>query len=315
MLAYSLRRIPSGLIILAVSSVVIFFLLRATGGDPAAVKAGSDASPETIAAIRAELGLDKPIVVQFFDWLSSLFNGNLGNSLVTNAPIGELIGNGLQATLLLTLAATILAVVIGGTLGVLMATTRNRPVQAVVNGVTGLLLSVPTYVSGVLLIFVFAVTLGVLPVGGHVDFFEDPEIALQYLLLPALCLAMPAAAVVARFLASSMRQVMDEDFIRTGLAKGLSGRRLLTHHIVPNSLPPVFTILGIEIGQMLGGAIVVEAIFAWPGIGGVLAQAVLTRDYFLVQDILLIAVAVFVIMQILTDLAHAAVDSRVRLGV
>ncbi|POH60140.1 ABC transporter permease [Arthrobacter glacialis] len=315
MLAYSLRRIPSGLTILAVSSVVIFFLLRATGGDPAAVKAGPDSPPETIAAIRAELGLDRPIIVQFFDWLASLFNGNLGNSLVTNAPIGELIGNGLQATLLLTLAATILAVVMGGTLGVLMATVRNRPVQIVVNAVTGVLLAVPTYVSGVLLIFVFAVILGVLPVGGHVDFFDDPEIAVQYLLLPALCLAMPAAAVVARFLASSMRQVMDEDFIRTGQAKGLSQRRLLTHHIVPNSLPPVFTILGIEIGQMLGGAIVVEAIFAWPGIGGVLAQAVLTRDYFLVQDILLIAVAVFVIMQILTDLAHAAVDSRVRLGV
>lgn len=315
MLAYSLRRIPSGLAILAVSSVVIFFLLRATGGDPAAVKAGSDASPETIASIRAELGLDRPVIVQFFDWLVSLFNGNLGNSLVTNAPIGELIGNGLQATLLLTMAATILAIIIGGVLGVLMATVRNRPVQALVNGITGLLLSVPTYVSGVLLIFVFAVILRLLPVGGHVDFFEDPEIATQYLIMPALCLAMPAAAVVARFLSASMRQVMDEDFIRTGLAKGLTQRRLLTHHIVPNSLPPVFTILGIEIGQMLGGAIVVEAIFAWPGIGGVLAQAVLTRDYFLVQDILLIAVAVFVIMQILTDLAHAAVDSRVRLGV
>lgn len=315
MLAYSLRRIPSGLIILAVSSVVIFFLLRATGGDPAAVKAGPDASPETIAAIRAELGLDRPIIIQFFDWLASLFNGNLGNSLVTNASIADLIGNGLQATLLLTLAAVILAVVIGGTLGVVMATVRNRPIQVAVNAVTGLLLSVPTYVSGVLLIFVFAVILRVLPVGGHVAFLEDPEIAVQYLLLPALCLAMPAAAVVARFLASSMRQVMDEDFIRTGMAKGLSQRRLLSHHVVPNSLPPVFTILGIEIGQMLGGAIVVEAIFAWPGIGGVLAQAVLTRDYFLVQDILLIAVAVFVIMQILTDLAHAAVDSRVRLGV
>lgn len=314
MLTYSLRRIPSGLAILAVSSVVIFFLIRATGGDPAAVKAGSDAAPETIAAIRAELGLDRPIVIQFFDWLSSLFNGNLGNSLVTNAPIGDLIGNGLQATLLLTLAATILAIAIGGALGVVMAMVRNRPVQALVNGITGLLLSVPTYVSGVLLIFVFAVILRILPVGGHVPFFEDPEIAVQYLLMPALCLAMPAAAVLARFLAASMRQTMDEDFIRTGIAKGLTPRRLLSHHIVPNSLPPVFTILGIEIGQMLGGAIVVEAIFAWPGIGGVLAQGVLTRDYFLVQDILLIAVAVFVFMQILTDLAHAAVDSRVRLG-
>lgn len=315
MLAYSLRRIPSGLAILAVSSVVIFFLLRATGGDPAAVKAGPDASPETITAIRVELGLDRPIMIQFLDWVASLFTGDLGNSLVTNAPIAELIGNSLQSTLLLTLAATILAVVLGGALGVVMATVRNGPVQAAVNAVTGLLLSVPTYVSGVLLIFVFAVILGVLPVGGHVPFFEDPEIAVQYLFMPALCLAMPAAAVLARFLSSSMRQVMDEDFIRTGQAKGLTRRRLLTHHIVPNSLPPVFTILGIEIGQMLGGAIVVEAIFAWPGVGGVLAQAVLTRDYFLVQDILLIAVAVFVLMQILTDLAHAAVDSRVRLGV
>lgn len=314
MLNYSLRRIPSGLLILAVSAVVIFFLLRATGGDPAAIKAGADASPDTIAAIRDQLGLDQPLPMQFLSWLGGLVSGNLGNSLVTNAPLASLIGNGLGATLLLTAAATVIAVLLGGLLGILMATAHNRAAQAALNGITGLLLSIPTYVSGVLLILVFSEVLGALPVGGYKPFFEDPEISIQYLAMPALCLAMPAAAVVARFLATSMRQVMDEDYIRTGRAKGLGGGRLLMRHIVPNSLPPVFTILGIQIGQMLGGAIVVEAIFAWPGVGSVLAGAVLTRDYYLIQDILLIAVGVFVIMQILTDLAHAAVDSRVRLG-
>lgn len=312
MLRYALRRIPSGLLVLALASVVIFLLLRVTGGDPAAVKAGPDASPATIAAIRASLGLDQPLTTQFLHWLTGLFTGNLGNSLVTNAPIASLIGNGLQATLLLTSAASLLAMAMGLVLGIAIAVSAG-PVRSALDGLASLMLAVPTYVSGVLLILILSVTLNVLPVGGYRPMFEDPEIAVQYLAMPALCLALPAAGVLARFLSTSMRQVMDEDFVRTGMAKGLGTARLLLRHVLPNALPPVFTVLGIQVGQMLGGAIVVEAIFAWPGVGGVLANATLARDYYLIQDLLLIAVAVFIVIQVLTDLAHAALDSRVRL--
>jgi peptide/nickel transport system permease protein len=312
MLRYALRRIPSGLFILGLASVVIFLLLRTTGGDPAAVKAGSDASPAVVAAIRLQLGLDDPLIVQYFHWLTSLLTGNLGNSLVTDAPIASLITNGLQATFLLTLSASFLAVVIGLALGIAIA-IQSGVTRTIVDGIASLMLAVPTYVSGVLMILVLSVTLNWLPVGGYRAFFQDPEIAVQYLAMPALCLALPAAGVLARFLATSMRQIMDEDFVTTGMAKGLSPTRLLLRHILPNALPPVFTVLGIQVGQMLGGAIVVEAIFAWPGIGSVLANATLSRDYYLIQDLMLISVAVFIVIQVMTDLAHAALDSRIRL--
>jgi len=312
MFRYALRRIPSGLFILTLASVVIFLLLRTTGGDPASVKAGSDASPAVVAAIRLQLGLDEPLIVQYFNWLTNLLTGDLGNSLVTDAPIASLIGNGLQATFLLTLSASLLAVVIGLVLGIGIA-TQSGIVRTVIDSIASLMLAIPTYVSGVLMILVLSVTLNWLPVGGYRVFFHDPEIAVQYLAMPALCLALPAAGVLARFLATSMRQVMDEDFIITGMAKGLGPVRLLLKHILPNALPPVFTVLGIQVGQMLGGAIVVEAIFAWPGIGSVLANATLARDYYLIQDLMLIAVAVFIVIQVVTDLAHAAIDPRVRL--
>ena len=312
MLRFARRRIPSGLFILAIASVVIFVLLRAAGGDPAAVKAGPDAAPATVAAIRTALGLDQSLPVQYVRWLGGLLTGNLGNSLVTDAPIASLIGNGLQATFLLTLAASLLSVAMGLVLGIAIAVSSGA-VRAVLDGLASLMLAVPTYVSGVLLILILSVTLNVLPVGGYRPLFQDPEIAVQYLAMPALCLALPAAGVLARFLATAMRQVMDEDFVRTGMAKGLGPGRLLLRHVLPNALPPVFTVLGIQVGQMLGGAIVVEAIFAWPGIGSVLANATLARDYYLIQDLLLIAVAVFIVLQVVTDLAHAALDSRVRL--
>lgn len=312
MFQYALRRIPSGLLILALASVVIFLLLRATGGDPAAVKAGSDANPAILAAIRLDLGLDKPLWLQYTTWLHGVFTGNLGNSLVSGAPIASLIGNGLQATFLLTCAAALSAVVIGFVLGIAIAATSGTA-RAALDGVASLILAIPTYVSGVLLILIFSVTLNLLPVGGYRPLFQDPNISMQYLLMPALCLALPVAGVLARFLSTSMRQVMGENFVLTGMAKGLSPRALLLRHVLPNALPPVFTVLGIQIGQMLGGAIVVEAIFAWPGIGSVLANATLARDYFLIQDLLLVAVAVFIFIQVVTDLAQAALDSRIRL--
>lgn len=312
MFQYALRRIPSGLLILALASVVIFLLLRATGGDPAAVKAGSDANPDILAAIRLDLGLDKPLWLQYMTWLRGVFTGNLGNSLVSGAPIASLIGNGLQATFLLTSAAALSAVVIGFVLGIAIAATSGTA-RSALDGAASLILAIPTYVSGVLLILIFSVTLNLLPVGGYRPLFQDPNISMQYLLMPALCLALPVAGVLARFLSTSMRQVMSENFVLTGMAKGLSPSALLLRHVLPNALPPVFTVLGIQIGQMLGGAIVVEAIFAWPGIGSVLAKATLTRDYFLIQDLLLIAVAVFIFIQVVTDLAQAALDSRIRL--
>lgn len=177
-----------------------------------------------------------------------------------------------------------------------------------------LALAVPPYVTGVLLVLVLAVTFRVLPASGHESLLADPVIGVQYLLLPALCLALPTGAVLARFLAASLRRSRQEDFVRTGRAKGVTEGRLLARHVLPGALPPVVTVLGIQVGQLLGGAIVVEAVYAWPGVGQLLLQAVLSRDYLLVQDLLLFAVAVFVVLQTLTDLVQAGLDPRARIG-
>ena len=267
MLQYLSRRLPSAAVVLVAASILIFFVLRLAPGDPATTLAGPDASAEVIATIRTNLGLDQPLIAQYFTWLGGVLTGNLGESYVLQTPIATLIGNSLGSTVELTIAAVLLALILGGVTGLILGTSRRRPVLIVVNTLNSLAFAVPTYVTGVLLVLLFAVTLRLLPAGGQGPGLSDPEIGLQYLIMPALALSLPTAATIARFLSAAMRQTLDEDFVQTSVAKGLSRRRTTFRHVVPNSLPPVLTILGIQIGQLLSGAIIVETIFAWPGIG------------------------------------------------
>jgi peptide/nickel transport system permease protein len=313
MLRYALRRLPSAVLVLAVASVLVFAVPRLAKGDAADVLAGPDATPATVAAVRHDLGLDQSVFVQYVGWIRGLLTGDLGTSYVRQQPATEAIGAALGQTAALTLGAVAVAILLGGIAGVIIGVSRNRVLTKVVGAFVSLDFALPPYVSGVLFVLLFAVTVRLLPAGGYMPLAQDPEIAVQYMLMPAICLGLPAAAVLARFLAASVRQVQDEEFIQTGVAKGLRTRRLVWAHMIPNALPPVLTVLGIQIGQLLGGAIVVEAIFGWHGIGDLLVNSVLNRDYVLVQDLLLLAVAVFVVVQTLTDLAHAAVDPRVRL--
>jgi len=313
MLRYTLRRIPSSLIVLLLASLAIFFLLRLAPGDPAATLAGPDASAETVEAIRVQLGLDRPLIEQYLLWLGGILTGNPGESYLLHAPIGQLIGNSLLNTVELALGALVLAVAGGGVVGYLMGASRRPWVRSTLGALTSLGVAVPTYVSGVLLILIFAVSLRLLPSGGIGPGMADPSIGVQYLLLPAVVLSLPTGATLARFFASAMRRTLDEDFVQTGIAKGLRARRLMMGHVVPNSMPPVLTVLGIQIGQLLGGAIIVETIFAWPGIGQLLLQSVIGRDYLLTQTLLVLAVMVFVVVQIMTDVLDAAIDPRIRL--
>lgn len=313
MLRYALRRVPSALLVLVVASVIVFAVPRLASGDAADVLAGPDSTAATREAVRHDLGLDKSPFLQYVMWARGLLTGNLGTSYIRKEPAAHAIGSALGQTITLTVAALLLAVVLGGLAGVVLGTGRHRSVTRPVGALVSLAFALPPYVSGVLLVLLFAVTIRLLPATGYMPLSQDPGIAVQYLLMPALCLALPGAAVIARFLAASVRQVMDEDYIRTGVAKGLTARRLVRAHVVPNALPPVLTVLGIQVGQLLGGAIVVEAIFGWHGIGDLLVSSVLNRDYVLVQDLLLFTVAVFVVVQTLTDLAHAAIDPRIRL--
>ncbi|MCB8901407.1 MULTISPECIES: ABC transporter permease [unclassified Streptomyces] len=312
MRGYLLRRLPSALLVLLVASFVAFAVLRLVPGDPAAVLAGPDASPETEAAIRARLGLDAPLHTQYLRWIGDLLTGDLGPSYAIGGQTADLIGEGLGATVELTLGALLFVVVLGGAFGILGATSRNRWAGGAVRILTTTALAVPPFVTGVLLVLLFAVVLGVLPPGGRVPLLTAPDLGVQYLLLPALCLALPSAAVLGRYLKDGIERALAEDYVRTATAAGIAPRRLLWRHALPNALPPVVTLLGMQTGHLLGGAVLVEAIFAWPGLGQLAEQALVRRDYPVVQDLLLLLVTVFVLVQLLTDLVHAWLDPRIR---
>ncbi|WP_426362357.1 ABC transporter permease [Streptomyces sp. E-08] len=312
MRGYLLRRLPSALLVLLAASFLAFAVLRLVPGDPAAVLAGPDASPETEAAIRAGLGLDAPLPLQYARWLGDLLTGDLGPSYAIGGQTADLIADGLGATTELTLGALLFVVVLGGAFGILGATARNRWVLGTVRVLTTGALAVPPFVTGVLLVLLFSVLLGVLPPGGRVPLLTAPDLGVQYLLLPSLCLALPSAAVLGRYLKDGIERALAEDYVRTATAAGIAPRRLLLKHALPNALPPVVTLLGMQTGHLLGGAVLVEAIFAWPGLGQLAEQALIRRDYPVVQDLLLLLVTAFVLVQLLTDLVHARLDPRIR---
>ncbi|MGW4891828.1 ABC transporter permease [Kitasatospora sp. NPDC004240] len=309
---YLLKRLPSGLLVLVLASFAVFLILRLIPGDPATSLAGPDAGPETVAAVRARLGLDRPLAGQYLSWLGDLLSGDLGPSYAIGGQVADLIADGAAATVELTLAALLLVVLIAVPLGVIGATTQRRPASAAVRAITTAVLAVPPFVTGVLLVLLFAVTLRLLPAGGHESLLTAPDLALQYLALPALCLALPSAAILARYLKDGLERALAEDYVRTATALGVSRRRIVWRHALPNALPPAVTVLGLQIGQLLGGAVLVEAIFAWPGLGQLVETGVVRRDYPLVQDLLLLLVAVHVIVQLLTDLVYAWLDPRIR---
>ncbi|MFF3075004.1 ABC transporter permease [Kitasatospora sp. NPDC057936] len=312
MRTFLLKRLPSGLLVLVLASFLVFLILRLIPGDPATTLAGPDASPAAVAAIRARLGLDQPLFGQYLSWLGHLISGDLGPSYAIGGQVADLIGDGIAATVQLTAGALLLVVLIAVPLAVLGATTGRRPVAAAVRAVTTAVLAVPPFVTGVLLVLVFAVSLRILPAGGHESLLDAPDLAVQYLLMPAVCLALPSAAILARYLKDGIERALAEDYVRTATALGVSRRRILWQHVLPNALPPAVTVLGLQIGQLIAGAVLVERIFAWPGLGQLIEQGVARRDYPVVQDLLLLVVAVYVTVQLLTDLVHACLDPRVR---
>lgn len=312
MRGYLLKRIPSALLVLLLASFLIFAILRLVPGDAASVLAGPDAGPESVAAIRHHLGLDQPLLVQYATWIGALLRGDLGPSYAVGGNVADLISEGLGATAELAFGALLFSVALGLLLGVAGAASRRRPVRAAVRVLTTGALAVPPFVTGVLLVLLFAVAWRVLPSGGRVGLAEAPDLEWQYLLLPALCLSLPTAAVLGRYLRDSLERALLEDHTRTALAAGVRPRRLLWRHAMPNALPPVVTLLGMQTGQLLGGAVLVEAIFAWPGLGQLAEQGLNSRDYPVVQDLLLLVVTVFVLIQLLTDVVHAWLDPRIR---
>lgn len=316
MVRYLLCRLPSAVGVLAAASVLIFAVLRLVPGDPASTLAGPEASPETVAAIRHDLGLDQPVLTQYVTWLGHVLTFDLGRSYLIGGQISDLVTAGLANTLWLTGAALVLAVAGSLVTAPLWVGAPSRLLDATLTGINTVALALPTFVTGVILVLVFGLLLPILPTGGVPPrgFLADPDIAVQYLILPAVCLALPASAGLTRFLAESLRTELASPYVTTARAAGVGPRRLLVAHALPAALPTYLTVLGLQAGSLLGGAVLVEAVFSWPGLGQLAAQAIDRRDYPVVQILLLLSVAVFVVIQLGTDLVHAYLDPRVRIG-
>jgi peptide/nickel transport system permease protein len=313
---YLIRRLPSALAVLILASVLIFLLIRLVPGDPATTLAGPGASPQALAELRSELGLDHSVVSQYFSWVGSVVTLDFGRSYVIGGEIGTLIAEGLGNTLVLAGAALLIALVLSLLAGLSAVIFDNRWLNAIIAAFNTAGLALPTFVTGPILILVLAVLLPVFPAGGTPSegLFQEPVATLEFLILPAFCLGLPVAAALSRFLTESLRTQMRQPYVMTAEALGISRRRIVLTQVLRNALPAAVTALGIQVGYLLGGAVLVETIFAWPGLGQLIEKAISGRDYPLVQILLLLSVVVFVVIQLATDLIHAYLDPRVRLG-
>ena len=312
--SYLVRRLLQLVPVVIVTSFVVFLLLRLVPGDPAVLLSGQDAKPEQIEAVRKDLGLTRPIPVQYALWAGDVLQGDFGRSYVKRRPVAELIRGALPATLELTATAVLLAALIGVPFGVVAGLWPNSPWDLALAAYSSLALGIPNFLLAIIYLLVFSLTLGWLPAGGRVPLLEDPGGAWKYLVLPTLALGLPTAAVYSRFVRSAMVEVSGMDYMRTARAKGLAERTIVRRHALRNALLPLVTVLGLQFGRLLGGAVVIESIFAWPGMGRLALDAIRGRDYVVFQGVILLLVMAAVLINLLTDLLYAYLDPRVRLA-
>lgn len=314
MIRYLSTRLWQSLVTLVLASLVIFIGIRQLPGDPAIAMAGEEATPEQLEAVRAQLGLDQPLPAQYFTFMSRLLQGDLGRSTRTDTPVTELIATTLPVTLWLAAYAIVLAVVAGILLGVISERFRGRWPEWVSNAVALVGLSVPSFWLGLLAILYLAVNLGWFPASGYVDVGRDPVRGLYYLTLPAVILGTALAAVILRQTRASMIETMSTDYVRTANAKGLSGSRVLFRYGLRNSLIVVVTIVGLQLGGLISGAVVTERIFALPGFGKLTLDAVFTRDYPVIQAVVLIITMSYIVINLAVDVLYSVINPKIRVG-
>ncbi len=312
MIALLSRRLAGLAITLLVVSLVIFAVMDLLPGDPASIMLGTSASPETLAALRHELGLDQPLLIRYGQWLAGVFSGNLGQSYTYGVPVAGLIVERLAVTLPLAMIAIVLSVVIALPLGVLAAARRGGIVDAIATVFSQISIAVPAFWVALLLIILFSSTLGLMPAGGFPGWDAGLLPALQALLMPAVALALPQAGVLTRVARSAVLDTLHEDFARTAVAKGLSRRTVLWRHIVPNALVPILTILGLQFTFLVAGAVLVENVFNLPGLGRLAFQALSQRDIIVMQDVVLFFAGLVIVMNFIVDLSYLAIDPRMR---
>jgi peptide/nickel transport system permease protein len=312
MIAYVVRRLFSTFVVMAVVAFVVFSLLYLTPGDPAAVIAGDIATDEDIRKIRAQLRLDDPFLVQFDRWLWALLHGDLGTSIFTNLPVTTLIGQRVEPTIALTLCTLVVAIAVAVPLGVVAAAKAGTWLDRVVMAFSVLGFSVPVFVVAYGLILTFSVELDWLPVQGYRNLRDGVWEWLRHLILPSIALGTVYVALIARMTRASMLDVLSQDYIRTAAAKGLARDQVLIGHALKNAAIPVMTIIGMGIALLISGAIVTETVFALPGIGRLTVDAILRRDYPIIQGVILIFSAVYVLVNLLVDLSYMLFDPRIR---
>jgi peptide/nickel transport system permease protein len=312
MYGYLFRRLLGTIPVMLVVAIFIFLMLRMTPADPAAIIAGDNATTEQVAKIRSQLGLDRPMVEQFFIWSGKVLTGDLGESFFFKKTVAALIGERIEPTLSLTLFTIVLAVLVAVPLGVLAAHRQGTWIDRMVMGFSVLGFSMPSFVIGYLLIYLFAVWLDWLPVQGYQRIAEGAYGWIRGLILPSLTLSIIFVALIARMTRTSMLEVMSEDYIRTARAKGQTERIVLFRHALRNAAVPIVTVIGLGIALLIGGVVVTESVFTIPGLGRLTVDAVLARDYPVIQAVILLFSFVYVMINLGVDMLYTVLDPRIR---
>ncbi|MBS3788687.1 ABC transporter permease [Candidatus Bipolaricaulota bacterium] len=313
MIGYITRKFIALVLTLVLVSLVIFLVLRLLPGDPAQLVLGINASPESLSRLRAQLGLNKPLHLQYIDWLRGLLTGNLGNSIFYEKSVGALITSRLAVTLPLTLLATLLSIIIAIPMGIFAATHHRKPGDFGIIALSQLGISIPAFWLGILGLLLFSVKLNLLPAGGFTEWGVNPVGAIKSLILPVITLAIIQSAALTRMTRSSTLEVLSQDYVTAARGRGLPETRVLSKHVLSNSLISIITLIGLQVGQMLAGAVVVESVFHLPGLGRLLILAVEQRDLQLVQGVVTILVGAIIMINYLVDLAYGILDPRIRL--
>jgi len=314
MLIFAARRLLAAIPTLLVVTLLVFSLVRLLPGDPARLQLGEEATPQAIAELRHQMGLDRPVAAQYAAWLGDLGRLNLGRSLQDNTSVSGLIAQKLPTTFELSLLSLVVALLLAVPAGIVSALRPGSWVDRLVTLLALSGISLPSFFLGILLVYLFSVNLAWIPASGYVGLNENPGLNLKLMLLPAITLGVGSGAVLTRFLRSSLLEVLNQDYVRTARAKGIAERLVIVKHALRNALIPVITVLGLQLGGLLGGAVVTEQIFSVPGFGRLLVDAVFTRDLPVIQGMVLTSAALVFLVSFLIDLAYGAIDPRVRYG-
>ena len=312
MLTYLIRRLLVMIPIVLGVATIVFFAMRLAPGDPVRIIAGPQAPEDRVQEIREKYGFDKPLIVQYTIWLSQLVRGEFGNSVASGVPAIRMVTERLGATLELTISAFLVSLVLSVLLGTLAAVNQNGFIDNLVTFNAMLWLSMPGFWLGLMLMSVLAVAVPIFPISGRGDAFWTWE-GIRHLILPAVTLALPSAGATARIVRSSLLETMSQDYVRTARSKGLKERLVVSKHVFRNSLIPLITLMALRLPALFGGAVIVESVFAWPGLGTLLIKAVFNRDYAITQTTALFIAALVILANLLADFMYSVADPRIRL--